>query len=690
MTYQKEMNSVRTRWNGPLFSIVIATRERADTLTHAIRSVLSQDHDSFELVVMDNCNSLETVDAVAAFSDSRIRYVRAPHRLAMSDNWEMGLAHASGAYTLFIGDDDALAVGALRQAEHLINEFKTPLLTWRRPTYWWPRCTSTWLRDRLYLEPQIDQHRELPSQETLQRYYNMELGIFDVPMIYNSFVHRSVIERASAKHGRYFIDTIPDVSSGIVNLIYSQTFVATTTGLSIAGLSEHSNGTSHAVDGNRKGSRINQFHSENETFTFATPFAEIVPKEYMEGFWVNCMANTLAAHSGSVPPYQINIPRMMAYLIQVIHETPTKYDNTVATVKYLAKKYQLTLTPDAFPPRGQAPSPNARVSPEINEKHLIIDTSTLGVSNVYDAARLVDQVYQDLRQKTVDISEFSPKAPQPSPSLTLAWRGSFLCDSPEATEARALIMALSQGGLHQTISEDRGFDPDFVYSLSEQDLSQLSAWNSIRATTPLPGAAHCELWAINRQGLDIQLKQLQGVPRNHIRIAVLASGLQVADDEYKTLTKNFDAIWSLDESSPRESVKIPRLNQKEWTVTQIEALISSNAMNYRYKLFSWPEWDNHRTWKPVIDYYLENYRGKTGSVLILQSEDPSSVFEQVNAYLDGFGPMDALPDIELVDQMPESQGILAIVTGSRHDAATKVHFGERVVTLADLAAMTKG
>ena len=56
----------------PRFSIVISTRQRADTLRFAIETALAQTHPDFEVVVQNNGNDQATNDVVASFASSRI------------------------------------------------------------------------------------------------------------------------------------------------------------------------------------------------------------------------------------------------------------------------------------------------------------------------------------------------------------------------------------------------------------------------------------------------------------------------------------------------------------------------------------------------------------------------------------------------------------------------------------------
>jgi glycosyltransferase involved in cell wall biosynthesis len=106
---------------GIKFTVIIPTRERADTLYHSLRSVVAQDYGNLNILVSDNFSGDGTREVVQSFPDARIRYINTGRRLAMHENWEFALAQVSGGYVTIIGDDDALLPHALRDMAGLIQ-----------------------------------------------------------------------------------------------------------------------------------------------------------------------------------------------------------------------------------------------------------------------------------------------------------------------------------------------------------------------------------------------------------------------------------------------------------------------------------------------------------------------------------------------------------------------------------------
>ena len=97
----------------PFASVVVCTRDRAESLRRALRSVLAMDYPDFELVVVDNApRTSATRDVVAELADSRVRYVLEP-RPGLSCARNQGVAEARGEIVAFTDDDVVADVGWL-------------------------------------------------------------------------------------------------------------------------------------------------------------------------------------------------------------------------------------------------------------------------------------------------------------------------------------------------------------------------------------------------------------------------------------------------------------------------------------------------------------------------------------------------------------------------------------------------
>ena len=91
--------------SGPQVSAVITTFNRANLVSDAISSVLTQTFENFELLILDNGSTDGTQEAVATFSDKRIRYVRHTP-MGISQQRNLALREAKSPFVAFLDDDD--------------------------------------------------------------------------------------------------------------------------------------------------------------------------------------------------------------------------------------------------------------------------------------------------------------------------------------------------------------------------------------------------------------------------------------------------------------------------------------------------------------------------------------------------------------------------------------------------------
>lgn len=107
----------------PLFSVVIPTFNRLDTIAEAIISVTEQAAADTEIVVVDDGSTDGTFEQLAPHISPVFRVIRQPNAGAAAAR-NTGIAHARGEYIVWLDSDDVLLPGALdgyrqvlRQAE---------------------------------------------------------------------------------------------------------------------------------------------------------------------------------------------------------------------------------------------------------------------------------------------------------------------------------------------------------------------------------------------------------------------------------------------------------------------------------------------------------------------------------------------------------------------------------------------
>lgn len=378
----------------PRFSIVIPTRDRADTFRWTLRNCAEQEFDDFEIVVSDNCSPPETKQAVDALGLPRVRYVRAAEPLAMSANWELGVSHARGEYVIVVGDDDGLLPGALARADHLLRESGFPVIRWDWVFYNWPN----------HLFPNQANRLELPLGRALTA--RRGLDVIDhvvnkgewhpsLPMLYNSVVHRDVLARIKAACGRVFAALAPDIVSGMAVAAAVPEFGLLETPLSVCGSSGSTTG-GNAM--HRPDSAIaKEFWALNARAGIAwhpsVPQLSVLPACYADTFLHVRDSGLLAADAVRLDRFRLSVASLLEHRVREPADRQRAIDAIVSSLEDVpdVKAAFLAKVPELASPEFRSPESYQGEKLWVglrNDRWFCFNAADYGVSNVYEAANL--------------------------------------------------------------------------------------------------------------------------------------------------------------------------------------------------------------------------------------------------------------------------------------------------------------
>lgn len=122
--------------DSPSFSVVIPTYNRAGFIARTLDSVLAQTYPHYEIIVVDNCSTDGTAEAVAPFvAAGRVRFIRHDRNYERARSRNTGMDAASGDYVTLLDSDDLMYPDNLADAAryalahpeikcfHNLNEF---------------------------------------------------------------------------------------------------------------------------------------------------------------------------------------------------------------------------------------------------------------------------------------------------------------------------------------------------------------------------------------------------------------------------------------------------------------------------------------------------------------------------------------------------------------------------------------
>jgi len=90
----------------PLVSILVLSYNRAKYIAQAIDSVLAQTYQNFELVIIDDVSTDDTMEILKAYTDRRIKLILHTENAGLHARRAESLSYAQGIYTAVLDSDD--------------------------------------------------------------------------------------------------------------------------------------------------------------------------------------------------------------------------------------------------------------------------------------------------------------------------------------------------------------------------------------------------------------------------------------------------------------------------------------------------------------------------------------------------------------------------------------------------------
>jgi hypothetical protein len=417
------------------FSVVIPTRERADTLRFTLRTCLDQAFDDYEVIVSDNCSSPATKAVVDECASPKVRYVRTAEPVAMSTNWEFAVAEARGEYVTVLGDDDGLLPHALAELDRLVRAHAPKALRWMLAFYTWPTFIVAGHENYLRI-PFGNRLVERAGAEVIKTVIG-DLGAFEeLPMVYNAIVRHDVLDDLRRRTGRVFPHPIPDVYSGFAVAHAAGRFLSTEVPMSLRGLSGSSNGIAALFDPGRTAIE-QEYHALNaKDGLYSEPRAPNLP--VLAAYIADAF---LYARRALFPDSDAHVDRrqLARICVQYVRAREADWPMVLAAVRRsLTDDPELVAWFDAECAGAPyvPPGPTTYFRPDrlgFDGKNLHLDAAACGVADVAGAARLCERLLnfcghdvrytssEELTHKVLELVAYLGTPGQDSVRWALGW-----------------------------------------------------------------------------------------------------------------------------------------------------------------------------------------------------------------------------------------------------------------------------
>ncbi|MDN4066521.1 glycosyltransferase [Paenibacillus vini] len=108
--------------SSPVVSVCIPVYNAECFITQTINSVLAQTFQDFEIIIVDNASTDNTMMKIRKFKDDRIKVYSNKNNIGMVANWNKCLTYSSGEYVKFLCADDLMLPGLLERQVDVLNK----------------------------------------------------------------------------------------------------------------------------------------------------------------------------------------------------------------------------------------------------------------------------------------------------------------------------------------------------------------------------------------------------------------------------------------------------------------------------------------------------------------------------------------------------------------------------------------
>ena len=148
----------------PFFSIIIPVFNRSNLIKPAIESVIAQSYENWEIVIVDDASTDDTVCVINKYceSDSRIKLIRHPVNKERGAARNTGIDHSTGSYICFLDSDDTFC-------DNHLQTFFNEILAYSEPSMFF---TNSYLSidDEKGVKKYSKTEKEVPSIELWNKF----------------------------------------------------------------------------------------------------------------------------------------------------------------------------------------------------------------------------------------------------------------------------------------------------------------------------------------------------------------------------------------------------------------------------------------------------------------------------------------------------------------------------------------
>ena len=103
-------------------SVIIPAYNRIDELIIAINSVLNQSYKNLEIIIVDDCSTIDIKTSIFKINSDKIKYFKMNQNRGVTESRKLGIEKANGDLISFLDDDDSISQNCI---EDKVKMFKS-------------------------------------------------------------------------------------------------------------------------------------------------------------------------------------------------------------------------------------------------------------------------------------------------------------------------------------------------------------------------------------------------------------------------------------------------------------------------------------------------------------------------------------------------------------------------------------
>lgn len=420
--YQEDCKVLLNQQVAKKFSIVIPARNSAYTLEHTIKTCLEQRFSGeYEIIISDNStgNNTEVYELYKRLNDPRIVYIKTPRDLHLPKSFEYAYLHAKGEYVLALGSDDGLLPWALEILDAVTNTYPNEkIIQWERGFYAWPGFNGG--QEHQFVIPADYEKNQLhlfyrERDAYLDIVTENPNNMYILPMLYiNSCFKREYLNDLLQKTGRLWDGICQDIYMGIVTALINPRILNMRYPLSIAGMSSGSIGA-NANKGITKDSELKanvaSIQRDNNVGGFCSTYMErLIPDlgtDINSLYYCLLRMVTIGVLKEEELEEKLDWKKVYLDIYKGMDVRDIAFDRKIHEMRYAASKhgdgflqwfdeeiYNPALEPYVYDEEVIRNNSNKKTYTEgkMDNGGWVLDASKKGVSNIYEATVLLEQM----------------------------------------------------------------------------------------------------------------------------------------------------------------------------------------------------------------------------------------------------------------------------------------------------------